>query len=93
MNIIHEHDTGKGFKIRRGGAYRGSTGEVRYVHSIHKPGSGYGVTWDSVSYEDYYKQGKGAVFYSERDDRPHGYMTMKAFKDWAVRDVTPEHLK
>lgn len=88
MTIIHEHDTGKGFKIRRGGVYRGSTGEDRHVHIIHKPGSGYSVTWDSVSIEAYYAQGRGAAFYSERESRPHGYMTMKAFKDWAVRDVS-----
>jgi hypothetical protein len=86
MNIIHEHDTGKGFKIRRGGVYRGSTGEDRHVHLIHKPGSGYSVTWDSVPLAEYYRL--GGARYSERGDRPHGYMTMKAFKDWAVRDVS-----
>lgn len=86
--IDHEHDSGKGFTIRRNGVYRGSTGEDRHVINIHKPGNGYAVSWDSVprSHPEFYDE-------ANHEARPHGYMTMKAFKHWAVRDVTPESMK
>jgi hypothetical protein len=67
--------------VKRGAAFIGADGEVRHVIIVHKPGSGYSVTWDSVplSDPDYYRD-----LFDKRNTRPHGYMPMRKFQKWAV---------
>lgn len=69
--------------IKAGRAFAGADGEIRHVIVVHKPGSGYGVTWDSVPLDGNYY---GNLF-DRRKARPHGYMPMRAFQKWAVAEV------
>ena len=67
--------------VKPGVAFVGKGGEVRHVIIVHKRGSGYGVSWDSVPLDGNYWRGCVA---GERKSRPNGYMPMRAFQKWAV---------
>ena len=43
--------------VKPGVAFVGKGGEVRHVIIVHKPGSGYGVSWDSVPLDGNYWRG------------------------------------
>lgn len=70
--------------IKPGTAFVGADGEVRHVIIVHKPGSGYGVTWDSVPLNGDYWRGRVA---GEQKSRPHGYLPMRKFQKWAAFQV------
>lgn len=67
--------------VKPGAAFIGADGEVRHVIIVHKPGNGYGVSWDSVPLDSDYWRGRVA---REHETRPNGYMPMRKFQRWAV---------
>lgn len=67
-------------------AWRGADGAVRHVIIVHKPGSGYGVSWDSVPLDGDYWRG---VVAGEDKTRRNGYMPMRKFQKWAVEPHRP----
>jgi hypothetical protein len=70
--------------VRPGAAFVGADGEVRHVIIVHKPGSGYSVSWDSVPLDGEYWAGCVAGLHKTR---PHGYMPMRKFQKWAIEQV------
>jgi len=70
--------------VKEGRAFAGADGEIRHVIILHKPGSGYGVTWDSIprSHPDHYRD-----LFNKRKTRPNGYMPLRKFQKWAVAEV------
>lgn len=62
------------------GAHFGRDGAVRYVILIHKPGNGYGVTWDSVPFSTDLNYWDGL---NEREKvGKAGYMPLHKFLKW-----------
>jgi len=74
--------------VKCGAGFVGADGEVRYVHMIHRPGNGYGVSWDSLPPPTEVK----AVleWYQARPTRPHGYMPMRKFQAWAKQAASTQ---
>lgn len=74
--------------VKPGTAWLGKDGEVRHVYMLHKPGNGYSVSWDSIP-KPVNIQGIMA-WWDTQDERPHGYMPMRKFQNWAV-GAAPAH--
>jgi hypothetical protein len=65
--------------IQSGMAFRGKDGTTRYVIKVHKPGSGYCVTWDSVPFDASFTW---SAWYARYRAGRAGQCPMYLFRDW-----------
>lgn len=67
--------------IQSGMAFRGKDGTTRYVIKIHKPSSGYCVTWDSVPMDSSFTW---TNWYDRQRHGKAGQSPMYLFRDWSA---------
>jgi hypothetical protein len=67
--------------IQAGMSFRGKDGTTRYVLKVHKPGSGYSVTWDSVPLDDGFSW---EAYYQRQSKGKAGQCAMFLFREWAA---------
>jgi hypothetical protein len=67
--------------IQSGMAFKGKDGTTRYVIKVHKPGSGYSVTWDSVPLDASFSW---TGWYDRQRKKKAGQMAMHLFREWVL---------
>lgn len=70
--------------IQAGMAFRGKDGTTRHVLKVHKPGSGYSVTWDALPIDESFTW---TAWYERQRQKEAGQCAMYLFREWSLQRI------